>query len=74
MVSSFRHHKLAGARDGVLTALVGVRRRNAFAFETAIRSLAGRLTASKAVKRSDKQNDCHQADRNVNAAAHPVSG
>ena len=73
MRSCFRRRKLIIVRYGVLAALVRVRRRNALAFEAAIRGLSARGAGREAVKRSDKQDDYHQADRDMKPTSHPDS-
>ena len=70
MSSHFRRSKLIIVRNGVLAALVGVRRRLALALKTAIRGLATGRADSEAIKRPDEQDHCHQADRDVNATSH----
>jgi len=70
MVSCFRRHKLIAVRHGVLTAIVGFGCRDALTFKTAIRGLLARCSSREAVKRPDKQKNCYQSDRNVNAALH----
>ena len=74
MVGCFGRQKLAGAWDGTLTALVGLRCGRAFAFETAIRNLLNWCSQRKAVERPDKQNDRNQAHHDMNATPHLFSG
>ena len=70
MVSRFRLHKRGTVGHRIPAALVGFRCGSALAFEAALRGLLTGCSSSKAVERPDKQKNCYQADRNVNATAH----
>jgi hypothetical protein len=70
--TSLRRRKLIIVRHSVLATLVRIRRRNALAFEATILSLATRGAGSEAIKGPEKQDHCHQADRDVNAAPHLI--
>jgi hypothetical protein len=61
---------LLAAGKSPFAAIVRAGRGNAFTLFAAIRSFLGELPAAEAVKRPHEQEDCHEADRYVNAATH----
>jgi len=61
---------LFAAWKGAFAAIVCIRRWNAFAPFAALRGFLGELSAAEAVERLQEQEDCYEADRNVNAATH----
>ena len=70
MVRRFGRHELPAARKSAFAAVVRVRRGKALALFAAIRGFLGELSAAKAIERLQKQEDCDDANRNVNATAH----
>ena len=72
MMRRFGRHKLLAPRKGTLAAIVCIRRRNAFALFAAVRGFLGEWPAAEAVERLQEQEDCDDANRNVNAAPHSV--
>src|SRR5438552_1292253 len=74
MMRRFGCHKLLAARKGAFATIVRTRRRNTFAFFAAVRGFLGEWSAAEAVERLQEQEDCYQADRNVNAAMHSFTG
>jgi hypothetical protein len=69
VVRRLGRQKLVAARDNVLTAFVGIRRR-AIALLAAICGLLIELSAGKAVEGPNKQKDCQEGDGNMNASTH----
>ena len=69
-----RLQKLLAPGKGAFAAIVRTRRRNTFTFFAAVRGFLGELSGAEAVERLQEQEDCHQADRNVNAAMHSFTG
>jgi hypothetical protein len=65
--------KVIAVRSTTLAARIGIRRLVALALGTAIRCLAIKLPARKAVEGLRKQEDCQNRDRNVNPTTHLVS-
>jgi hypothetical protein len=74
MVRRFRRHKLLAAWKRAFTAIVRARGRNALALFATVRGFLGELSAAEAVERLHEQEDCYEADRDVNATSHSVAG
>ena len=74
MRQHFEGHKLLAARNGAFAAIVRIRRRNTFALLAAVRGFLGERPGTETVERLQEQEDCYQADRNVNASAHFALG
>ena len=72
MMRRFGRHKLLAARKGSFATIVSIRRRNTFALLAAVRGFLGELSAAEAVERLQEQENCDDANRNVNAAAHSL--
>jgi hypothetical protein len=73
MMRRFGCHKLLAARKRAFAAIVRTRRRNTFAFFAAVRGFLGELSAAETVERLQEQENCNEANRNVNAATHSTS-
>ena len=71
MVRSCRRQDPAAVRRSVLAAIIGIRARMAFAFQTASRSLVGPHAAGKTVQWRDEGDNCEQRYGDVNATSHP---
>ena len=72
MMRRFGCHKLLAARKGAFAAIVCIRRWNAFAPFAALRGFLGELSAAEAVERLQEQEDCDDANRDVNATTHTL--
>jgi hypothetical protein len=59
-------------RDGIPATRVGVRRGSAFPLQTAGRFIAAGRSRREAFKRPEKQDDGHQANRDLKATPHLV--
>ena len=70
----FGRHKLLATRKGAFAAIVRIRRRNAFALFAAIRGFLGERPAAEAVEWLQKQENCYEGNRNVNATTHSLIG
>jgi hypothetical protein len=70
MPRSTRRHKVVPDRDGIPAARVRVRRGSAFPLQAAFRRLAARSARREAVKRPEKQDHHHQANRDVKSPSH----
>ena len=66
----FGRHKLLAARKGAFATIVRIRRGNAFALFAAVRGFLGELSGAETIERLQKQEDCEDANRDVNAAEH----
>ena len=69
VVLCFRRDQLVPTGDCAFAAIIAGGRR-AFPFFTAIRGFLCEFLPTKAVKGFEKQENCYQADRNVDAATH----
>jgi len=69
MVLCFRRDQLLSTGECSLAAIIAGGRR-AFPFSAAIGGFLREFISTKAVEGLEKQKDCYQADRNVNATTH----
>ena len=72
MIRRFGRHKLLAARNGAFAAIVRIRRRNTFALLAAFRGFLGEWPATETVERLQEQEDCDDANRDVNATTHTL--
>ena len=71
MMRRFGRHKVLAARKRAFAAIVCIGRGNAFALFAAIRGFLRERPAAEAVERLEEQENCYDANRNVNATTHP---
>jgi len=73
MIRRFGRHQLLATRNGAFAAIVRIRRRNTFALLAAVRGFLREWPAAEAVECFQKQEDCDNANRNVNATTHSLA-
>lgn len=70
VIGTFRPKQDATARDRVLAATVGFRRRRALPFQAAVHGFGSAGPAEKAVEGPSQQNNRQHADCNLNTTPH----